>query len=192
MEMNSISPLYRILVVQCLDNATAVMLAIRTAPRITRAFPGLSIGQRHRYNNSMASQPEVGTKGSDTFKVLESDLAAAISPNPKDVYARVLATPRVCGFMEIVAARMLVPHLKPGQLSVGTRVDLQHLAATPVDEMVTVTATFLGKEGKVFKFDILAEDRGGEIGKARHERAVIDEERLISGAKKRLGGNVKL
>ena len=66
------------------------------------------------------------------------------------------------------------------------------MAATPVDEMVTVTPTFMGKEGKIFKFDIVAEDRGGEVGKARHERAVIDEERLISGAKKRLGGDVKL
>lgn len=55
-----------------------------------------------------------------------------------DKYAKVLATPRVCAFMEIVSARMLVPHLKPGQMSVGTRIDLQHLAATPVNETVTV------------------------------------------------------
>ena len=146
-----------------------------------------------RYSSSTATpELETGAIGTDTFKVMDSDLAAAISPNPKDVYAKVLATPRVCGFMEIVAARMLVPYLKPGQLSVGTRVDLQHLAATPVDEMVTITAKFLGKEGKVFKFDIVAEDRGGEVGRARHERAVIDEERLISGANKRLGGNIKI
>ena len=137
-------------------------------------------------------QPEDGATLTSTFQVTPADLASAISPDPKDVYAKVLATPRVCGFMEIVAARMLVPHLKPGQLSVGTRIDLQHLAATPVDETVTITVKFLGKEGKVLVFDVVAEDRGGEVGKARHERAIIDEERLISGAKKRLGGNIKL
>lgn len=138
------------------------------------------------------SQPENGATESGTFTVLESDLASATSPNPKDNYARVLATPRVCAFMEIVSARMLVPHLKAGQLSVGTRIDLQHLAATPVDETVDVTAKFQGKEGKVFVFDVVAKDRGGEIGKARHERAIIDEARLISGAKKRMGESVKL
>ena len=174
-------------------DTTADMLALRPAIHLTRTTPLIHIGRQIRFNTSMApSQPENGTTQTGTFKVTSSDLASAISPNPEDVYAKVLATPRVCGFMEIVAARMLVPHLAPGQLSVGTRIDLRHLAATPVDEDVTITAKFLGREGRLFVFDVLAEDRGGEIGKARHERAIIEEERLISGAKKRLGGNIKL
>ena len=132
-----------------------------------------------------APQPIEGTELTGTFLVKPEDLASAVSPDPGDVYAQVLATPRVVGFMEIVAARMLVPHLAPGQLSVGVRVDLRHTAATPVDENVSVTAKFLRKEGKLFVFDIVANDAIGEIGTARHERAIIDEERLMKGAQKR-------
>jgi fluoroacetyl-CoA thioesterase len=146
-----------------------------------------------RLSSSMASsQPKEGESLTGKFKVLESDLASAISPDPNDSYAKVLATPRVIGFMEIVSARMLVPHLAPGQMSVGVRVDMMHTAATPVDEDVSVTATFLRKEGKLFVFDVVANDRGGEIGKARHERAIIEESRLMSGARKRMGERTKL
>lgn len=138
------------------------------------------------------SHPKEGSTLTGTFTVQESDLASAISPDPSDAYARVLATPRVIGYMEIVSARMLVPHLAPGQMSVGVTVNMQHLAATPVNEEVSVTATFLKKEGKLFQFEVVATDAGGEIGKARHDRALIDEDRLMSGAKKRIAGGSKI
>ncbi len=95
--------------------------------------------------------------------------------------------------MEMVSARMLVPHLAPGQLSVGVKVDdMTHSAATQVGKEVSVTATFLRKEGKKFLFDVVAADGAGEIGKARHERAIVDEERLMSGARKRAAGGSKI
>lgn len=138
------------------------------------------------------SHPKERSTLTATFKVQESDLASALSSDPTDSYARVLATPRVIGWMETVSARMLVPHLAPGQMSVGVRVDMMHTAATPVDEEVSVTATFLQKEGKLFQFEVVANDAGGEIGKARHDRALIDEERLMSGAKKRMAAASKM
>lgn len=163
------------------------MLASRTFTSIRSIRPTLILAR------AMAtSQPNEGSTLTGTFKVQESDLASATSPDPSDSYARVLATPRVIGFMEIVSARMLVPHLAPGQMSVGVTVNMQHLAATPVDEEVSVTAKFLKKEGKLFQFEVVATDAGGEIGKARHDRALIDEERLMSGAKKRIAGGSKM
>ena len=138
------------------------------------------------------SHPKEGSTLTGKFRVQESDLASAISSDPNDAYAKVLATPRVIGFMEIISARMLVPHLAPGQMSVGVRVDMMHTAATAVDEEVRVTATFLRKEGKMFQFEVVATDAGGEIGKARHDRALIDEERLMSGARKRMAGASKI
>ena len=94
--------------------------------------------------------------------------------------------------MEIVCARMLVPHLEPGQLTVGVRVDMTHSAATPANEDVTVHATYRGKEGKLFAFDVVANDAGGPICKALHTRAVVDEQRLMGGIKKRFGGESKV
>jgi predicted thioesterase len=144
------------------------------------------------YRGMASAQPKDGSSLTGRFKVLESDLASAISPEPSDNYAKVLATPRVIGFMEIVAARMLIPYLAPERMSVGVRVDMMHTAATQVNEEVSVTATFLRKEGKLFVFDLVANDAGGEIGKARHERAIIDESRLMSGAAKRAAGSSKM
>lgn len=77
-----------------------------------------------------SSQPEEGTTAIGVFNVQPTDLASVISPDPNDVYPPVLATARLTAFMEIVCARMLVPHLRPGQLSVGVKVDLLHTAAT--------------------------------------------------------------
>ena len=142
--------------------------------------------------HTMAESLKEGTTSTGTFQVKPSDLASVVSPDPSDVYAQVLATPRVAAFMEIVCARMLVPHLAKGQLSVGARIDLKHTAATPVNENVSVTAKYTGKEGKVYVFDVVANDAGGAIANARHERAIIDEERLMSSAKKRVGSGSKI
>ena len=138
------------------------------------------------------SQPEDGSTLTANFKILPSDLASATSPEESDGYAKVLATPRVVAFMEIVCARMLVPHQAPGQMSVGTRVEMNHLAATNVDEMISVTAKFLGKEGKQFAFDTVITDAGGEVGRGKHWRAMIDEQRLMEGARKRMASKSKI
>lgn len=155
----------------------------RALPRV--AFNRFSASPPFR---AEAGQPEEGSTTTGVFKVQPTDLASVISPDANDLYPAVFATARLAAFMEIVCARMLVPHLQEGQLSVGVRVDMMHTAATPVDADVTVQATYRGKEGKLFAFDVVAHDAGGEIGKAMHTRATIDETRLMSGIKKRFGG----
>lgn len=141
----------------------------------------------------MASkQPKEGATLSAKFTVLPSDLASATSPDATDNYAKVLATPRLVSFMEIVCARMLVPYLASDQLSVGVRVEMEHLAATPVEEEIEVTAKFLHKDKKLFVFDTVIKDVGGEVGRGKCIRAIIDEQRLMSGAKKRVEGGSKL
>lgn len=141
---------------------------------------------------SQQQQPKDGAVLTATFQVQDSDLASAISPDPSDVYARVLATPRLVSFMEIVCARMLVPHLADGQLSVGVRVEMDHLAATNVGETVEVKVTFLRKEGKQFVFECVISDAGGEVGRGVCRRAIIEEKRLMDGAGKRAKGGSRL
>ncbi|MGA2903595.1 MAG: hypothetical protein ABSD98_07180, partial [Candidatus Korobacteraceae bacterium] len=62
----------------------------------------------------------------------------------------------------------------------------KHLAATPNHTQVSAQATFLGMEGKLYKFKVEAFDPGGKIGEGEHTRAIISTERLMQGAKARL------
>jgi fluoroacetyl-CoA thioesterase len=87
--------------------------------------------------------------------------------------------------MELAAAKVLTPILSDGERSVGISIDVVHTAATPPGATVTAEARFEGLEGKRYKFYIVASDDGGEIGCGSHERAIIDERRLVDGAQKR-------
>lgn len=87
--------------------------------------------------------------------------------------------------MELAAARLLRPSHGPGELSVGVTVDITHTAATPPGVMVKAVARYTGREGKLYVFEVVASDPGGEIGRGTHKRAIISEERLLSGAAKR-------
>jgi len=78
--------------------------------------------------------------------------------------------------------------LEPNQLSVGVGVFVKHLAATPNNTRVSAVATFLEMEGKLYKFRIEAFDTAGKIGEGEHTRAIIDSERLLTGAHKRIAG----
>ena len=69
---------------------------------------------------------------------------------------------------------------------------MDHLAATPVDEDIEVTAKFLGKEKKQLVFETVITDAGGEVGRGKSWRGIIHEKRLIAGAKKRIGSASKL
>jgi len=99
----------------------------------------------------------------------------------------VLATSRMIAWMELAAARCLEPILEKGQLSVGVTVDIKHTAATPIGANVRASARYLGREGKLYAFEVWAEDPAGEIGRGRHMRAVIDRDRLMSSAQRRGG-----
>ena len=90
--------------------------------------------------------------------------------------------------METAAARALQPLLGPGELSVGVTVDITHSAPTPPGVLVTATARYTGREGKLFVFEITAHDQGGEIGRGSHKRAIVEIERLQRAAAKRNAG----
>ncbi len=119
------------------------------------------------------------------YHVLKSDLAKALSTHPEDGFPEVFATSRMIAIMELAAARLMKPLLSEGNLSVGVNVNVTHLAATLQDEIVKATAKFVGKNGKVFSFEVQVEDNGGVVGKGSHTRVIVSTERLIEGAQKR-------
>jgi fluoroacetyl-CoA thioesterase len=131
------------------------------------------------------SEPAVNSTASAHLTVAPSDLASALNLEPADAFPPVFATSRMVALMELAAARVLRPHLRAGELSVGVTVEVIHTAATPPGATVTATARFVGRDGKLFLFEVSAADNAGEIGRGTHKRAVVATERLVSGAARR-------
>jgi predicted thioesterase len=98
-----------------------------------------------------------------------------------------LSTPRMIQWMEYAARDAVLPHLEPGQDTVGVRVDVRHLAATPLGAEVSYRATVTAVEGRRITFEVEAQDGAETIGKGLHERYIIDVQRFAEGLKKKFG-----
>jgi predicted thioesterase len=142
---------------------------------------------RVRVPKAFGIEPEIGASATVNLVVRESDCASALklSDDPRDNFPAVFATTRMIALMELAGARLLHPLLQPGEMSVGAHVDVSHTAATPIGAKVTASATYRGNDGKLFVFDVIAHDPGGEIGRGTHKRAIVSRDRLVAGAAKR-------
>ena len=101
----------------------------------------------------------------------------------------VFATPYVIGLLEDAAGAVMRPHYPPGGGSVGTMVEMKHLAATPVGMKVRAKATLLESDGKRYLFSVEAWDEKEKIAEGRHERFVVpDMERFLARAMKKSAG----
>ncbi|MCA9053812.1 MAG: enoyl-CoA hydratase/isomerase family protein [Planctomycetaceae bacterium] len=92
--------------------------------------------------------------------------------------ATVFSTPAMIELMEYAARGVLEPYLDADEESVGVRVDVEHLAATPVGSQVTGTARVTHVDGKLIDFEITARDEVDVIGRGTHRRAVIRLEKM--------------
>jgi predicted thioesterase len=103
-------------------------------------------------------------------------------------HARVYATPMLVRDIEIACRNLLLAHLDPGEDSVGTRVEVDHLAATLLGMPVTLTVTVAEVKGRAVTFDVAGSDSVEPICRGRHGRFVVDvkttEQRLVAKAKK--------
>ncbi len=92
----------------------------------------------------------------------------------------VLATPMMIALMEAAALDAVQEHLPEGWTTVGTKVDVEHIRATPVGEIVTAEALLVGQEGKSLTFSVHAKDSSGIIGQGHHRRFIVDREKFLS------------
>ncbi|HUQ50909.1 MAG TPA: thioesterase family protein [Gammaproteobacteria bacterium] len=129
---------------------------------------------------------KVGDSLEARFTVKQSDSAAALELSADDSFPNVFATSRLVALMEMAATRLMRPLLEPGQHSVGVLVSIKHTAPTPIGGHVRTVATYLGPEGKLFRFRVEAFDDAGRIGDGEHTRAIVTTSRLLAGAAKRL------
>lgn len=91
---------------------------------------------------------------------------------------RMYSTPAMISLMEQTSIRVLMPHLDEGEQSVGTKISVSHLRATPIGQKVRATSTLteivdIGRPTKRYRFTVEAFNEKEKIGEGTHERAVI-------------------
>jgi fluoroacetyl-CoA thioesterase len=131
---------------------------------------------------------QAGDTGQAEMVVQPSDTAKVLALSSEDSFPEVFATSRMIALMELAAARAMRPTLQPGQLSVGVSLNVKHTAATPVGVRVRAVATYQRNDGELFIFKVEAFDDAGPVGEGEHSRAIINTERLLHGAAKRVTG----
>ncbi len=100
----------------------------------------------------------------------------------------VYATPTMIAHMEYAAAACVEKSLDEGMVTVGTLVNIKHLAATPEGMKVTVTATLTAAEGRKLTFDLIAHDEADKIGEGTHERFIVNAEKFAEKTAAKLNG----
>ncbi|MGN9839215.1 thioesterase family protein [Nonomuraea sp. H19] len=97
----------------------------------------------------------------------------------------VLATPRLLALAEAATVRAVEQHLAPGETSVGTRVELEHLAASPLGAHVEIGVELTEVDGRRLVFAFEAHDRHAVVGRGTVERVVVDRAKFLAASERR-------
>jgi len=130
----------------------------------------------------MKTKPKVGDEGQLRF-VVAAPHVIDIAGDPQ---LAVLSTPSLIWFLEHAAREALQPLLEPGETSVGTHVDVEHLAATPVGHTVTCIAKVIHVDGPVVAFQVSASDQREPIARGVHKRRVVRAKRFQEHVRKKV------
>jgi len=112
----------------------------------------------------------IGTKGETRVLVTDENAIRFLGAEGP----RVLATPNMIGLMERTCRDTVLPQLDPGYDTVGTHVDVFHLAAAPMGSAVRITAEITAVVDRRVAFRVEAWDEKEKIGEGTHERAIIN------------------
>jgi predicted thioesterase len=122
------------------------------------------------------SRLEIGLRGWATWQVAPRHTAEAWGSGDVPVFG----TPSLVALLETAAVNAVAGRLGPGETSVGTWLDVSHLAATPVGVEVSAEAELVAIEGKKLTFSVVAHDQRTKIGECRHQRMVVSRDRFLS------------
>ena len=125
---------------------------------------------------------EVGIKGHQEEIVTDALTAKTMGSGVLDVYA----TPAMLALMEKTAFLSVMPHLNEGCGSVGIKVEIEHLASSPVGMKIKCDSELIGIEGRKLIFSVEASDEKGIIGKGIHERFIVENEKFQEKTNKKL------
>ena len=121
---------------------------------------------------------QIGIKGSGETVVTEALTAKAMGSGELRVYA----TPAMVALVEETAWKSVAPALEAGQGTVGTKLDLAHLAATPLGRKVRCETELVEIDRRRLVFSAEVWDEAGKIGEGTHERFIVDNERFLAKA----------
>lgn len=120
----------------------------------------------------------IGLKGLAETLVTEDNTAAAMGSGLLPVFA----TPAMLALMEQAAASSVQPFLPEGQGTVGTRLEVSHLAATPMGLTVRAESELIAVDRRKLRFSVRSWAGDELIGEGEHERFVIDTARFLEKA----------
>jgi len=118
----------------------------------------------------------IGTKGEKRVPVTSENAISFLGVGGP----RVLATPNMIGLMERTCRDTVLPQLEPGYDTVGTHVNVFHLAAAPIGTTVEITAEITAVVERRVEFRVEAWDEKEKIGEGTHERAIINVARFAA------------
>ena len=116
-----------------------------------------------------------GIKGEATTTVVHENTAAAVGAGGVEVFG----TPMMVALMENAAWAAVAKELDDGHVTVGTVVNVKHLAATPLGQRVRATAELIEIDGRRLVFKVEAHDEKQKIGEGLHERFIVNLERFM-------------
>ncbi len=90
-----------------------------------------------------------------------------------NIGVKVVSTPHLIGFLEMASHTALIPHFEAGEASVGTRVSIEHVGAAAIGVSVECEALVKEVRGRRVTFEVIARQKGREIMRGTHERALV-------------------
>ena len=121
---------------------------------------------------------EIGMKGKQEVIADETNSAKTMGSGTLDVFA----TPAMIALMEKTAWESVQPYLEEGSGTVGTLMNVKHVAASPVGMKITCETELTKVDGRALTFSVKAFDEAGLIGEGEHERFIIDNEKFQNKA----------
>ena len=123
-----------------------------------------------------------GIKGREEIVVTEKLTADALGSGLLPVYG----TPFMIALIESTACQSVIPELEEGQGTVGTKLEVEHLAATPVGMKVYCETELVEVDRKKLVFEAKVYDETGLVGQGTHTRFIIDNARFMEKAQQKL------
>ena len=118
---------------------------------------------------------QIGITGEATTLVVHENTAAAVGAGGVEVFG----TPMMIALMENAAWRAVAEQLEEGQVTVGTLVNVRHLAATPLGQRVQARAELIEIDRRRLVFKVEAHDEKQKIGEGIHERFIVHLENFL-------------
>ena len=125
---------------------------------------------------------EAGIKGTKEIMVTNENIAKTMGSGTLDVFA----TPAMIALMENTAYESVASELEEGSGTVGTALNVKHVATTPVGMKVTCETELIKVDGRALTFSVKAFDEKGLIGEGEHERFIVFNEKFQAKADAKL------